>query len=60
MVFVNNTNRISSKSAFGDHIKSAVGGFLLGPKAFNSFMETLKTFKASVTYFTFNIECKYF
>ena len=41
MVLVNITNRTSTKSAFGDHIKSAVGGFLLGPKAFNSFMETL-------------------
>ena len=40
-VLVNITNRTSTKSAFGDHIKSAVGGFLLGPKAFNSFMETL-------------------
>ena len=42
MVLVNITNRTSTKSAFGDHIKSAVGGFLLGPKAFNSFMETLE------------------
>ena len=41
MVLVNITNRPSTKSASGDHIKSAVGGFLLGPKAFNSFMETL-------------------
>ena len=41
MVLVNITNRTFTKSAFGDHIKSAVGGFLLGPKAFTSFMETL-------------------
>ena len=41
MVLVNTTNRTSTKSAFGDRIKSAVGGFLLGPKAFNSFMEIL-------------------
>ena len=41
MVLVNITNRTSTKSASGDHINSAVGGFLLGPKAFNSFMEIL-------------------
>ena len=57
MVLVNSTNRTSTKSAFGDHIKSAVGDFLLGSKAFNSF-NIGKTFKASVTYFTFIIECK--
>ena len=32
MVLVNITNTTSTKSAFGDHIKSAVGGFLLGSK----------------------------
>ena len=42
MVLVNITNWASAKSAFGNYTKSPVGDVLIGPKAFNSLMETLE------------------
>ena len=42
MVLWNITNWKSIKSAFGEYMKCPVGDVLIGPKAFNSLMETLE------------------